>query len=403
MTQSIREAGPFSIPRSIWGIGCVTLLMNMSTIIIFSLSPIYMTTVLGVTSFGVGIFEGAVEFISWITRSFSGVISDHMRKRKPLLLIAYSLAAISRPIFAVASNVFWLFVSRSIDRVGNGIQAPPREALVGDIAPKKLKGASYGLRQTLAMLGSFLGAVLVVIWFNERGEDFKSIFWFASVTPVLAVLTLLFMVKDSPLAKMKEKKSNFVESIKHIKNLKVDYWLVVFVAGVFMFSNYSGAFLILQAKAKVESITIAPVVMIFQNFAAMIAAYPIGRLSDKIDRRKLLAIGFLITIFSNTCLAYASGFFLIAAGATLWGAQLGITQSLLVAKVADTTSKEIRGTAFGLYYGAMGAMVFMGNATMGKVSEILSSEIAFHVSSFAAAVALFCLPLIKPSQKGIQL
>lgn len=416
---------PFSLPQSIWGIGIVTLLMNLSTVIIFSLSPMYLTAVLGVSTLSLGIFEGVVEAVAWFTRIFSGFISDYLRKRRPLLFIAYGLAALSRPIFALAPSFVWIFIARSVDRLGNGLQATPREALVGDTAPEGTKGACYGLRQTLGVTGSLIGALGVIYWIQENGVNYQTIFWMASIPPVLAVLTLGFFVKEPKPKMAKTSEGASTKEIaarrfswRDLKTLKKEYWLVVGVASLFMLSNYSGAFMILQAKSVTNKITAAPLVMIFQNLASMLAAYPIGRLSDRFDRRKLLAIGFLTVIVSNLFLGFAPSQLFILIGASLWGMQLGITQSLLVAKVADTTTPWIRGTAFGIYYVSIALSLLLTNTITGHVfgleaplkallesssfpffaswQDITGPQAAFLLSSLFAVIALLCLPVLKP-------
>jgi MFS family permease len=391
------------IPLTIWAIGFVTLLMNLSSIVVFSLSPIYLTSVLGVTNLGIGIFEGAVEALSWFTRIFSGVISDFWRKRKPLLFVASTFAALSRPILAWAPSVGWVFFARSIDRIGNGLQATPREALVGDHAPSDLKGACYGLRQTLSVVGSLLGAIGVYYWLQKPGVNYRHIFWGASIPPVLALVILFCFVKESPLETLPKAKQSFIANLKLIKQLKSSFWRVIVVAFIFMLSNYSGAFMILQAKTVTQQVTIAPQTMIFQNLATMLAAFPIGRLSDRIDRRILLSIGFMIAIVANCLLGFAVNTLMILLGSALWGAQLGITQSLLVTKVADHTTPEVRGTAFGIYYLLIGLSIFLANSQAGWLFQHYKPVYGFMVSSFYALLALFCLPLLRSHRKSIYL
>jgi MFS family permease len=401
----------FSLPRTVWAIGIVTLLMNLSTIVIFSLSPLYLTAVLGVSTLSLGIYEGVVEALAWSTRIFSGVISDYLRKRKPLLLFASSLTALSRPIFALAPSFGWIFFARSLDRLGNGLQATPREALVGDVAPPQSKGACYGLRQTLGVTGSLIGALIIILW---TGKDmdvgaYQSIFWGAAIPPILGLIILFFFVKEvkekplsNPLSALEDR-----FSFKDFRLLGGPYWRVVFVASLFMLSNYSGAFMILQAHAVADHIHIAPLTMVFQNLASMCAAYPIGRLSDRIDRRKLLAAGFLLTIISNLFLGWATGQTTVLIGALLWGAQLGITQSLLVAKIADATVPRVRGTAFGIYYLTIAGSLFATNFLAGKLfdlKEVFSlftgPQTLFVISSIFAFLALLCLPLIRSARRA---
>ncbi|NCP62334.1 MAG: MFS transporter [Alphaproteobacteria bacterium] len=395
----MKKIEAFTLPKSIWAIGLMTLLMNVSTVIIFSLSPLYLTKVLGVSALGIGVLEGIVEFISWTTRIFSGVISDAMRKRKPLLVLAVTLTCIARPIFAVSSTITGIFISRGIDRIANGLQAPPRDALIGDSAPRGKLGAAYGLRQSLGMIGSTVGAIATLLWLQSTGSDFKQLFWFAAISPFVALIFILFMVKDNTKVAQKEKanplKAKHHLTLYHIKTLPMDYWRFLFVAFIFCMATYSGAFMILRGEEIAKVATVGPAIMIAQNTLAMLVAYPLGRLFDRFDHRYLLAIGFSIVLFANTIFAFATSFTFILVGAAFWGMQMGINQSLLTATISSTSSEANRGTAFGIYYITAGSAIFLANAIVGNLAKLYGLQNAFFYSSAMAILAILCLPMLK--------
>ena len=395
----MKKIEAFSLPRSIWAIGLMTLLMNVSTVIIFSLSPLYLTKVLGVTALGIGFLEGIVEFISWTTRVFSGMISDAMRRRKPLLVMAVGLTCLARPLFAMASTLTGIFISRGMDRIANGLQAPPRDALIGDSAPRGPQGASYGLRQSLGMVGSTAGAIITLLWLQGSGGDFTQIFWFASITPFIAMIFIMLMVKDNTVVAKKEKaivdKKKHHLNLYHVKTLPMSYWRLLFVTFIFCMATYSGAFMILRGEEVAKVTIVGPAVMIAQNTMAMLVAYPLGRLFDRFDHRYLLAIGFSVVLFANTIFAFADSFTMILAGACFWGMQMGINQSLLTAKVASTTSESNRGTAFGIYYITAGSAIFLANAVVGHLAKEFGLQNAFFYSSAMAILAICCLPMLK--------
>lgn len=388
----------FSIPKSIWGLGLVSLLINLSSVIIFSLTPIYLTSVLGITTLTLGFYEGIVEFISQLMRISSGIVSDYFRRRKALLLIAYGLAALSRPFFAIGKTVGVIVTGRILDRISNGLQATPREALVGDLAPKELKGTCYGLRQTMTMTGSFIGAFVVWYLLRETGADFAFVFKISCIPPLLAVLTLILFVKDSPIAVTGTAAPKFKEYLFYMQEMTVDYWKVILVAFIFMLSNYSGAFMILKAHAAGYEEHETIIVMIMQNLFAMISAFPVGRLSDRLDRRYFLGFGFLLTIASNLVFAFANTKVPILVGASLWGLQMGMTQSLLLTKVSDTTRREVRGTAFGIYYFLVGIALLLSNNLTGYLDHHYSKAHAFVMSALIASLALLLLPMLKSSR-----
>jgi len=404
MTMNEKKHSFTEIPITVWVIGMVTLLINLSSIMIFSLSPLYLTQVFGLATFHLGILEGIVEFTSWCIRIFSGVVSDYLHKRKPLLLFAYTLTALSRPIFALAPSIGWIYTAKLTDRISNGLQATPREALVGDVAPKGMKGACYGLRQSLGVIGSLLGASGVMILMRYTNNNYEFIFWLAGIPPLLALIAVIFFIKDAPPTPTentanKLQRMTFSAQLKNTKNLTPAFWTVIFVGGIFMMSNFSGAYRILQAQRMGFPLADISIVMVLQNFGAMLSAFPIGKLSDTIDRRILLGFGFFITIASNLFMGFGGGVFGVVVGSALWGMQMGITQSILLTMVADTTSQDLRGTAFGIYYLVNAFALFIANTLTGCLFDSYSPTVAFTVSAAIAGAGLTLLPLIKPYPK----
>jgi len=391
------------VPSPVWILGIITLLLNLSSIMIFSLSPLYLTGVFGMTTVYLGFLEGCVEFCSWTMRVFSGVLSDYLSKRKPVLVFACSLTALARPLFAIAPSIGWVYGAKMLDRIGNGFQATPREALVGDVAPKEIKGTCYGLRQSLGLIGSLIGAIGVMYFMRLSGSDFKFVFKLASIPPILAFLVLIFFVKESPksIAKEKKKEGSLLATLKQVTKLKAGFWGVICVTGIFMVSNYSGAYRILHAQVAGFSVEDVSLTMIAQNLGAMCAAFPIGKLSDRIDRRLLLAIGFFVTIAADLFLGFSSTMGLVTLGAGLWGVQMGITQSILAAMVADTAEKEVRGTAFGIYYLVIAFALFSANMLMGWLFDAYGPRAGFVTSAAIAASAVCLIALMKPVTKPV--
>ena len=400
MTLNVKNYWISSIPKTVWVISIVTLLMNLSSIMIFSLSPLYLTQVLGLAAIQLGILEGLIELTSWMTRVFSGVISDYLKKRKLVLIFAYALTTLSRPIFALAPSILWIYCAKLTDRISNGLQASPREALISDVAPKDLKGACYGFRQSLGVFGSLLGAIALMFLMKSTDNNYKLIFWISGLPPLIGLLALLYFVKDSPsqeTPKQKEirKKIPFMTQIKKISSLNFSFWSVILVAGIFMLSNYSGAYRILHAEKTGFQLSNVSLIMVVQNLGIMLAAFPMGRLSDRFDRRILLAVGFFVAIVSNLCFCVTVETFGVLVGSTLWGMQMGISQSILLSMVADSAPKDLRGSAFGVYYLVNACSLCLANILAGFLFNSYGSLWAFGTSAVIAGVGLFLIPLIK--------
>jgi MFS family permease len=387
------------IPMSIWAMGFVSLLVNSSSVIIFSYYPEYATQVLGITLTGLGFIEGLVEALSWFMRLFAGVISDYMHRRKPLLMIAYSLMVLSRFIFPTAKDVSSIVTAKTIDRIANGLQASPRDALIGDAAPHHLKGSSYGLQKTLALIGSCASAALFMYLFRQIKLDYQLAFWLTLIPSTLAVMILYFFVKDRIDTTTKKEAILRPFHLSEALALPQRYWLVISIASFFMISNYSGVFMILHTKtAGLEAHDIT-LVMVIQNLAAFLSAFPMGWLSDKLGRLWFLALGFVTVIVSNLFLSTTDSLPLVLVGVALWGVQIGINQSIIPAKVAESTPLHVRGTAFGIYYIFVGIALFISNTVSGWISDQYGVQWVFYASSVVAFLALLLLPLLRRHPK----
>lgn len=327
------------IPGSIWALGTVSLLMDVSSELIHSLLPAFMFTVIGVSAFTIGLIEGAAEAAAQIVKVFSGAISDYCRKRKPLVVLGYGLGAISKPLFALATGVGLVVVARLIDRVGKGIRGAPRDALVADIAPPELRGAAFGLRQSLDTVGAFLGPLLAIglmlIWIN----DFRAVFWVAVIPAFLAVALLLFGVHE-PDGYQDRKRCNPMHR-NSLRRLSTDYWGVVGIGALFTLARFSEAFLILRALQGGLPIAFTPLVLIGMNVIYAVSAYPFGRLSDSVSHSGLLAWGLVVLLAADMVLAYSNHWSWVWLGVSLWGLHMGMTQGLLATMIANTAPTDL--------------------------------------------------------------
>jgi MFS family permease len=383
-----------SIPRSIWALGSVSFLMKISAVIIFSLSPLFITQVLGASTFVLGIIEGLIEAISLFTRIFAGVLSDIIHKRKNIIVVGYILALISRPMLALATSITSVFLGRAFDRIGNGLDATPRDALVGDLAPPEIKGACYGLRESLSRAGSFMGSLLAVflLWLTQK--DYSLVFWIGSIPTALALIVLLLYVKDPVSEKFNPKKTQTHLSLKNILHLPLAFWLVLILSGLFMISNFSGAFLLLRAEQTGLELYLIPLVYVVQNIATAGTAYPIGFLSDKIGRQSMMAFGILLVIFSDILLSFGDTIVIVLAGVLLWGVQMGFTQAILPVLLADRCPPDFRGTGFGLFHLVNGLCLIIANALAGWIWSEWGPAYMFYTSAIIAALSALVLPFI---------
>jgi MFS family permease len=365
--------------------------MDISSEMVHSLLPVFLVTALGSSAVTVGIIEGVAEAAAMITKAFSGALSDWLGKRKALAVVGYSLAALTKPLFAIATGAGVVFTARILDRFGKGIRGAPRDALVADITPPDFRGAAYGLRQALDSLGACLGPLIAALLMMKWAGNFRSIFWMATVPAFAAVAILVFAVKEP--AKPKTKEAQEPMCFADISKLSTSFWIVVAFGFVFNLARFSEAFLLLRAESVGVALSMIPVMLMVMNLIYSLSAYPLGRLSDRIGRNGLLATGLAVLIVSNLTLAVAETGYYVAAGAALWGLHMGLTQGLLAAMVADKALHHLRGTAFGIFNLAGGIALLAASLLAGGLWEQFGPSTTFFAGA-AIAVAVFIGNLI---------
>jgi MFS family permease len=383
-----------AVPRTVWALGFVSLLMDTSSEIIHALLPVYLVSVLGASMVTVGFVEGIAEATASITKVFSGAISDWSGKRKLLAVTGYGLAAISKPIFPLAPSVGWLVAARFVDRIGKGIRGAPRDALIADVTPERLRGASYGLRQSLDTAGAFIGPALAIGLMWLTADNFRSVFWVA-VIPALLCVVLLVVAVDEPERPPALREVRSPLGAAELRRLGVFYWFVVSIAMVFSLARFSEAFLILRAQAVGLPVALVPLVLVLMNLVYSAVAYPAGLLSDRTSRVAVLGAGFGFLVVADLVLAFTNGLVGVAAGVALWGLHLGFTQGLLAALVADAAPAQLRGTAFGMFNLLVGLSLLIASVVAGALWERIGPQGTFLAGAAFTLLALAGLALAR--------
>jgi len=374
------------IPAGVWMLGFVSLLMDISSEMIHSLLPLFMVGVLGASALTVGVIEGLAESTALIVKVFSGVLSDYLGRRKGLALFGYALGACTKPLFAVATSTGLVVTARLLDRVGKGIRGAPRDALVADMVPPNMRGAAFGLRQSLDTVGAFAGPLLatglMLLWAN----DFRAVFWVAAIPGALAVALLWFGVHEPPPQAAAARRNPI--SRANLRRLSAPYWWVVGIGAVFTLARFSEAFLVLRAQQANIPLALVPLVMVAMSAVYAASAYPFGKLSDRIDRRWLLALGLLVLIAADLVLASSTHWGALLAGVALWGVHMGMTQGLLAAMVADTAPDALRGTAYGFFNLASGVALLVASVLAGLLWDRFGAAYTFYAGAAFCVVAL---------------
>ena len=397
MPETAKPSASVRIPPTVWVLGFVSLLMDVSSEMIHGLLPVFMTVVLGASATTVGIIEGIAEATALITKVFSGVLSDYVGKRKWLAVAGYGLGALTKPLFALATSTGWVLGARFMDRIGKGIRGAPRDALIADVTDPAVRGAAFGLRQSLDTVGAFVGPLLamglMLLWAN----DFRAVFWVAVVPGLLAVLLLAFGVREPERTKPANK-PDFPISRAALRQLPAAYWWVVGAGAMLTLARFSEAFLVLRAQQEGLALALAPLVLVLMNLVYAACAYPFGKLADAMRHRTLLAAGIVPLVIADLLLARDGGLAWVAAGLVFWGLHMAATQGLLAAMVADTAPAQLRGTAFGLFNLGSGVAMLAASVLAGVLWDGFGAAATFQAGALFALLALGLLMLRRDNE-----
>lgn len=375
------------MPRVVWLLGLASLFTDLSSEMIHSLLPVFLVSVLGAGTLALGVIEGIAEATASITKVFSGVVSDRLGRRKPLVVFGYGLAALSKPLFPLAASAGWVLTARFVDRIGKGIRGAPRDALVADFAPPEMRGAAFGLRQALDTIGALLGPLAAILLMSLLSGNIRTVFWIAVGPAWIAVIILTVGVRE-PSRHSDGRPPRTLPRWRDLRLLGGQFWIVVAIGATFTLARFSEAFLVLRAHDAGMSLVWTPLALAVMNTTYVVSAYPAGRLSDAVGRVGLLAAGFAVLIVADLTLAFGQQLVPILAGVALWGLHMGLTQGLLAAMVADTAPAAFRGSAFGLFHFISGVAMLLASLMAGALWASFGPASTFLAGAVCASLAL---------------
>jgi MFS family permease len=387
--ESIRGDGvqePAGLSPNVVVLGLVSLLMGMSSAMIYGLLPVFLVTVVGASTASVGLIEGIAEATTSLTKIFSGAASDWIGRRKPLVVLGYALSAVNKLLFPLAASASTVLIARIADRIGKGIRDAPRDALLADVMPSAIRGAGFGLRLALYTIGAVLGPLTAMALMVSSGDDFRLVFWIALLPGFASIGVLLIGLKEPPNRQAAEQ-WRFPIRRTELVRLASPFWWAVLIAAILSLARFSPAFLVLKAHDVRIDAAFVPLILVAMYVIYSASAYPFGVLADRIDRRLQLAIGIAILIGSDLVFAAADTIWMAVIGAGLWGLQMGVTQGLLAAAIADAAPDRLRGTAFGIFDMAVGVATFAASAGAGVLWMLDGAAASFVAGAAFAAAA----------------
>lgn len=393
------EDAVLRLPRHIVVLGIISFLTAMSSAMVYGLLPVFLVRVLNSTIATVGVIEGIAEATTSLTKIVSGIASDWLGRRKPIVLFGYALSAVNKLLFPLADAASTVLVARVIDRVGKGARDAPRDAFLTDVTPAPIRGSGFGLRLTFYTTGFVVGPLTAMALMNLSGDNFRLVFWVAVIPAAIAIIVLLVALKEPPKLTAPGAPRLRIRLID-LTRFPNSFWWAIAIASLLSLARFSQAFLVLKTHDVGVDPAYVPIILVLMHVVYAAAAYPFGVLADHIERRVQLGMGALTLICASVTLAAADTLLMTVFGAALWGLQMAVTQGLLSASVADAAPENLRGTAFGIYELAVGLATFVASTAAGILWMVSGPTLTFGISAVVAAAAVLAL-LLRPMPKAV--
>lgn len=372
------------MPRTVWALGLVSFLMDVSSEMIHACLPLFMAQTLGASAVWIGLVEGGGESAALIVKVFSGWFADRFGHRKALVFTGYALSVLSKPVFALAGAMPVVLGARIADRIGKGVRGAPRDAILADAVPAEIKGAAFGLRQSLDAAGAFAGPAIAALLLWLTLDDFRLVFYAALIPGILCLLMIILGVED-PKGTDKPRRTA-PNPIAMFKTAPPAFRQLVLVGVLFSLAKFSNAFIVLRAADAGMANALIPLLMVGMNLVFSMSAYPFGVLADRVKPVHLLAIGLVLLILSDLAFALPASTATVLAGTLLWGLHLGATQGIFSLLTAQTAPAEARATAFGVFSFFSGLALLAAGLSAGVLWEVFGATYAFAGGAVFAAL-----------------
>ena len=380
------------LPRNVWILGFVSLLMDLSSEIYHALLPAFITLVLGLPATALGVIDGVAEATANLAKLLSGRLSDRSLKRKPWVMAGYGLAALSKPLFPLATTAPAVLAARFADRVGKGIRGSPRDAMIADETPPEIRGRAFGLRQALDTAGALVAPLIAIGLMAWLASDIRAVFWIAVIPAALSFLLAWLALREPERHLAPLKKSPFFAGFRQ---LNPETKRLLKVGFLFSLARFSEGFLILKGIDIGLSEAMSPITLAIFNLAYVALAYPAGILSDRMSPRSILMAGIAVLVAANLVLGETAGYAGLIVGTILWGAHMALTQGIFARMIADSAPDELRATSFGAFWFVTGIAGLLASLGAGWLWDRQGSSATFLTSAAIAAAALAMLSLLQ--------
>ncbi|HKY19934.1 MAG TPA: MFS transporter [Vicinamibacterales bacterium] len=384
-----------TLPAGVWLLGGVSLFNDIASEAIYPLLPFFLTSVLGATAVSLGFIEGAAEAISSVLKVISGRMSDRWRRRKPIVLGGYSLSALARPFISVANGWVAVFALRFIDRVGKGIRSAPRDAMLADLAEVTNRGRVFGFHRAMDHAGAVLGPLLATGFLIAFPDRYRTLFALTAIPGIATVVLLLWLKEPAPGSWLRAPSLQpLVPTHQSLPPPLVRYLIVL---SIFTLGNSADAFLLLRLTQAAGGPQYIPLMWALLHVVKMGSSVIGGSASDRVGRRPLIAIGWVIYAGVYAGFALSESLVALIACFLIYGVYYGCVEGTERALVADFAPATQKGTAFGVYNAVAGIGALVSSVVFGMIWKYLGAATAFASGATLALLAAILLFALVPA------
>lgn len=378
----------FGLSRNVFFTGLTSFLTDTSTKMVYSVMSLFLLSI-GASKSMVGLIEGIAESTASVLKAVSGFWSDKIGKNKPFMIIGYAMTAVITPIYAVVTAPFQILIFRFTERVGKGIRTAPRDSLIAGSAQDKKIGRNFGFHKAMDNSGAIVGPLLaygILVLFGQTGleidpEICKKIFLIAAIPAFLGVLTIIFLIKEA-----KKNKDDLLKKFS-LKDFPVKYYIFLSIVFIFTLGNSADTFLLIKANDIGIVARNIPLVYLLFNSMSVLFAIPMGILSDKIGRERLIIFGYLIYSIVYFGFARTNIKIAIVLLFMLYGLYSAAADSAQKALVSDLIDKNKKGTGLGIYNSVLGITLLPASLIAGVLYDKVNASAPFYFGSIMAFLA----------------
>ncbi len=370
--------------RNILFTGLTSFLTDTSVKMVYSVMPMFLISI-GASKTSLALIEGIAESTSSLIKALSGFWSDKLGKNKPFMLIGYGLSALIIPLYTFVVSPIQVLVLRFIERFGKGIRAAPRDSLIAGSITNGESGRSFGLQKAMDNSGAIVGPMIAFAMLSLLPGNYRLIFLIAGIPAILSIFVIIFGIKEA----RKNKNELFVRF--HFKDLPVKYYFFLVIIFIFTLGNSTDALLMVKANEVGVKVALIPLVYLITNVVSVLAAIPVGTLSDRIGKEKILITGYMIYAVVYFGFGITTSIGAIFSLFAVYGLYSAATDSIQKAFVSDLIDKNKKGTGLGIYNALLGIVLLPASLIAGLLYDKVNSSVPFYFGAATAVISAFMM------------